>query len=193
MGSCRHDRPPFRPGRIQGRWQRAAARGIDVAARSHEVRATARARSGKRIGGDWREAITFVRNMAPTIWQRLLGARSRALHASLASAVGCASSSSAAAADPAHRRSCAIRQRLHVHAGRLQRFAAREDASKSAGDLAARRPSARKLFDRVVNCTGPDYAVARSYRAVVAQSRAVRSVRARRARAWGCARGRVAL
>ena len=29
------------------------------------------AREAESVGGDWREAITFVRNMAPTIWQRL--------------------------------------------------------------------------------------------------------------------------
>ena len=29
------------------------------------------AREAESCGGDWREAITFVRNMAPTIWQRL--------------------------------------------------------------------------------------------------------------------------
>ena len=29
------------------------------------------ANEAEKMGGDWREAITFVRNMAPTIWQRL--------------------------------------------------------------------------------------------------------------------------
>lgn len=29
------------------------------------------ANEAEKCGGDWREAITFVRNMAPTIWQRL--------------------------------------------------------------------------------------------------------------------------
>lgn len=29
------------------------------------------ANEAEKAGGDWREAITFVRNMAPTIWQRL--------------------------------------------------------------------------------------------------------------------------
>ncbi len=29
------------------------------------------ANEAEQMGGDWREAITFVRNMAPTIWQRL--------------------------------------------------------------------------------------------------------------------------
>lgn len=119
------------------------------------------AEEAERAGGDWREAITFVRNMAPTLWQRLPEAERRRflrhvrvywdvhrhrLPESTLQRIG------------EHRRS----GWLQVQAGRIERI------EPGAGGLAVHwrpRRSAEThelLVDRVVNCTGPDYNLQRS-------------------------------
>ena len=120
------------------------------------------AREAESVGGDWREAITFVRNMAPTIWQRLSEHdRVRFLR-------------HLRALWDVHRHRLPLQliqridelrktQRLHVHAGQLLRFC----GSRAVGiEVTWRQRGTRsehtEVFDRVVNCTGPDYAIARS-------------------------------
>ena len=119
------------------------------------------AREAESVGGDWREAITFVRNMAPTIWQRLSEHdRVRFLR-------------HLRAQWDAHRHRLPLQliqrieqlrktQRLHVHAGQLLRFADRDGRIEVAWRVRGTRAERTAVFDRVVNCTGPDYAVARS-------------------------------
>jgi uncharacterized NAD(P)/FAD-binding protein YdhS len=119
------------------------------------------AREAESVGGDWREAITFVRNMAPTIWQRLSEHdRVRFLR-------------HLRAQWDAHRHRLPLQliqrieqlrktQRLHVHAGQLLRFADRDGRIEVAWRARGTRSERTATFDRVVNCTGPDYAVARS-------------------------------
>ena len=119
------------------------------------------AREAESVGGDWREAITFVRNMAPTIWQRL-SEKDRIRFLRHLRAVW-----------DVHRHRLPLQliqridglrkaQRLHVHAGQLLRFADRD--GRIAVTWRPRGTSAEltETFDRVVNCTGPDYAIARS-------------------------------
>jgi len=119
------------------------------------------AREAESMGGDWREAITFVRNMAPTIWQRLSEHdRVRFLR-------------HLRAQWDAHRHRLPLQliqrieelrkaQRLHVHAGQLLRFADRDGRIEVTWRARGSRSERAEAFDRVVNCTGPDYAVARS-------------------------------
>ena len=119
------------------------------------------AREAESVGGDWREAITFVRNMAPTIWQRLSEHdRVRFLR-------------HLRALWDVHRhrlplqliqRIDALRkaERLYVHAGQLLRFADRDGRIEVAWRRRGTRSEHTEVFDRVVNCTGPDYAIARS-------------------------------
>jgi uncharacterized NAD(P)/FAD-binding protein YdhS len=119
------------------------------------------AREAESVGGDWREAITFVRNMAPTIWQRL-SEKDRIRFLRHLRAVW-----------DVHRHRLPLQliqridglrkaQRLHVHAGQLLRFTDRD--GRIAVTWRPRGTSAERTetFDRVVNCTGPDYAIARS-------------------------------
>ena len=119
------------------------------------------AREAEACGGDWREAITFVRNMAPTIWQRL-SERDRVRFLRHLRTLW-----------DTHRhrlplqliqRIDALRntQRLHVHAGQLLRFAARGECIDVMWRPRGTRAERTETFDRVVNCTGPDYAIARS-------------------------------
>jgi uncharacterized NAD(P)/FAD-binding protein YdhS len=119
------------------------------------------AREAESVGGDWREAITFVRNMAPTIWQRLSEHdRVRFLR-------------HLRAQWDAHRHRLPLQliqrieqlrktQRLHVHAGQLLRFADRDGRIEVAWRARGTGSERTATFDRVVNCTGPDYGVARS-------------------------------
>ena len=119
------------------------------------------AEEAKRCGGDWREAITFVRNTAPTIWQRmperdrLRFLRHLRAHWDV----------------HRHRLPPQVLQRvdslrstggLHTHAGRIHRM--QPQGAQIHVDWSDRRtgePRAQ-LFDRVINCTGPDYNITRS-------------------------------
>jgi uncharacterized NAD(P)/FAD-binding protein YdhS len=119
------------------------------------------AREAEACGGDWREAITFVRHMAPTIWQRLPERdRVRFLR-------------HLRAHWDIHRHRLPPEliqrleflrkgQRLHIHAGRIQSFAARGAQIEVTWQVRGTREQVSETFDYVVNCTGPDYAIARS-------------------------------
>jgi uncharacterized NAD(P)/FAD-binding protein YdhS len=119
------------------------------------------AEEAERCGGDWREAITFVRNMAPTIWQRMperdrvrfmrhLRARWDVHRHRLPAQV--------------LQRIDSLRNtgRLNIHAGHLQRFVARADRIEVSWRGRKDGRLHTELFDQVVNCTGPDYNIARS-------------------------------
>lgn len=119
------------------------------------------ANEAEKCGGDWREAITFVRNMAPTIWQRLPERdRVRFLR-------------HVRAHWDIHRHRLPPElvqrldellrlQRLQFHAGHIQRFAAKGEQIEVTWRPRGTQTTRSHVFDRVVNCTGPDYAVARS-------------------------------
>jgi uncharacterized NAD(P)/FAD-binding protein YdhS len=119
------------------------------------------AREAESAGGDWREAITFVRNMAPTIWQRL-SERDRVRFMRHLRALW-----------DTHRHRLPLQliqrvdelrnqQRLHIHAGHLLRFVPRQERIEVTWRPRGTQTERTETFDRVVNCTGPDYAVARS-------------------------------
>lgn len=110
----------------------------------------------QRRGGDWREAITCVRNFAPAIWQRLPDLeRQRFLrHARPYWDVH------------RHRLPSETLERLHdlrradklhVHAGRISKFELVGKKvrvtwrARGTGDIQT------LLVDRVINCTGADY------------------------------------
>ncbi|MDY6944665.1 MAG: FAD/NAD(P)-binding protein [Pseudomonadota bacterium] len=119
------------------------------------------ANESERMGGDWREAITFVRNMAPTIWQRLPERdRVRFLR-------------HLRAHWDIHRHrlppeliqkmeTLRNAQRLTIHAGHLEEFIARDERIEVTWRPRGTRRQRTQQFDRVINCTGPDYAIARS-------------------------------
>jgi uncharacterized NAD(P)/FAD-binding protein YdhS len=119
------------------------------------------AAEAERVGGDWREAITLVRNMAPDLWQRLPAAeRGRFLrhvrvywdvhrHRLPEFTVGQVEQ---------HRRS----GWMQVHAGRIERIEPRRGVL-SVRFRARGSGEPRGLeVDRVVNCTGPDCVPQRS-------------------------------
>lgn len=119
------------------------------------------AKEAEKMGGDWREAITFVRNMAPTIWQRLPERdRVRFLR-------------HVRAHWDIHRHRLppvliqkidALRtaQQLTIHAGHIKEFIPRGDRIEAIWRPRGTHKQRAQQFDRVINCTGPDYAIARS-------------------------------
>lgn len=119
------------------------------------------AHEAEQMGGDWREAITFVRNMAPTIWQRL-PERDRVrflrhvraywdiyrhrLPPELIQKIDALRHS----------------ERLTIHAGHIKQFIPRDDRIEVVWRPRGSQQLRAQQFDRVINCTGPDYAIARS-------------------------------
>ena len=130
----------------------------------------------ERRGGDWRDAITLIRELAPTIWQRMPAReRQRFLR---------------------HMRSywdvlrhrlpentwitlADMRQagRLHVHAGRLQLLEPAGKQIRAVWRVRGEQGQHTLVVDRVINCTGPDYDARRSQqpllRSLIAQGMAV--------------------
>ena len=112
-------------------------------------------------GGDWREAITCVRNLAPTLWQRLPHReRKRFLR-------------HARPYWDVHRHRLPqqtlskleeLRRdgKLHVHAGRLLNFEAEGQKVRVSWRPRGSDTIQTMLVDRVINCTGANYNPARS-------------------------------
>ncbi len=110
----------------------------------------------QRQGGDWREAVTFVRGMAPALWGRLpLREKRRFLrhvrpywdvhrhrlpHETLAQL-----------------EQMQLRGNLRIHAGRLLSCERSGDKVKVTWRRRGATNVATLLVDRVINCTGPEY------------------------------------
>jgi uncharacterized NAD(P)/FAD-binding protein YdhS len=112
-------------------------------------------------GGDWREAVTFIRNIAPALWQRLPARERRRLlrHIRPYWDIHRHRLPNETLAKLTHLRR---REKLHVHAGHLVRFETVSDQVAVTWRPRGGRKSRTMLVDRVVNCTGPDYNVRRS-------------------------------
>ena len=115
----------------------------------------------ERRGGDWREAVTFIRNIAPALWQRLPAREKRRMlrHVRPYWDVHRHRLPSETLAKLNHLRH---RQKLHVHAGRLLKFEAVGNQIRVTWRARGTHELQTLLVDRVVNCTGPDYNVHRS-------------------------------
>ncbi len=140
--------------------------GDSLRAASHSARDLLRtvrnlAEDTERRGGDWREAITQVRNLAPALWQRmpvherrrfLRHARSlwdihrHRLPEQTASAL----------------KQLAREHKLHVHAGRVVALAREDERIRVSWCARGAHGTQTLLVDRVINCTGPDYDPRRS-------------------------------
>lgn len=113
------------------------------------------------IGGDWRETITFIRNIAPALWERLPPRERRRVlrhvrpywdfHRHRLPGV------TVAKLDRARKHG-----RLHIHAGRLLEFENVGDRVRVTWRVRGEVEKRTLLVDRVINCTGPDYDVTRS-------------------------------
>ena len=107
-------------------------------------------------GGDWREAVSFVRKVAPTVWQRM-PADERRRFLRHARSYWDVHRHRLPAQNLRRVESLRAAGMLQVHAARL--VATRADADGVHVTLRPRGSLEREelLVDRVVNCTGPDF------------------------------------
>jgi uncharacterized NAD(P)/FAD-binding protein YdhS len=111
-------------------------------------------------GGDWREAVTFVRHLAPTLWRRLpLPERRRFVrHLQAHWDIHRHRLPPPLAARIAHLRSIG---RLHVNAGRIDSVAAAGTQLRVSWRPRASTTPSELTVDLLVNATGPDYVLRR--------------------------------
>ena len=119
------------------------------------------ARDAQAQGGDWREAINFVRSVAPDLWQRMSAAnRAQFLrHVRPYWDMHRNRLPEAALTRITHLRRTG---RLHVHAGRLESLEPRSDGVAVHWRPRGQETRRHVVVDRVVNCTGPDYDLKRT-------------------------------
>jgi uncharacterized NAD(P)/FAD-binding protein YdhS len=115
----------------------------------------------ERRGGDWREAVTFIRNIAPVLWQRLPAREKRRMLRHVrpywdVHRHRLPSETLAKLNRLKHR------EKLHVHAGRLLGFEPVGNQVRVTWRARGAHEIQTLMVDRVVNCTGPDYNVSRS-------------------------------
>ena len=119
------------------------------------------ANEAEKMGGDWREAITFVRNMAPTIWQRL-PERDRVRFLRHVRAYWDIYRHRLPPVLIQKMDALRSAQQLTIHAGHIKEFIPRGDRIEAIWRPRGTHKQRAQQFDRVINCTGPDYAIARS-------------------------------
>ena len=114
------------------------------------------AESTQREGGDWREAITFVRSIAPALWNRLpLREKRRFLrHIRPYWDVHRHRLPQETLAQLEHMR---LRGNLRICSGRLLAFERSGDKVKVTWRERGAARTSRLMVDRVINCTGPEY------------------------------------
>ena len=154
----------FRPSAIQGDGSHLLAKAGSI----RQVLAASRvlAREAAALGGDWREVVTFIRTLAPSIWQRLPELERRRFLRHLQSYWDV----------HRHRLPPQMADRVDAlrRSGRLEINAGRIDAVTAEGDRLRvtwrRRGSAQAssvVADAVINAMGPDYALKRTRDALV--------------------------
>jgi uncharacterized NAD(P)/FAD-binding protein YdhS len=118
------------------------------------------AREVESRGGDWREVVTFVRHLAPTLWPRLPAAEQRRFVRHLQTLWD------------VHRhrlpqqmgvRLASLRRqgKLHVNAGRIESVAPAGERLRVMWRPRGGNSTAALTADLVVNATGPDFSVKR--------------------------------
>jgi uncharacterized NAD(P)/FAD-binding protein YdhS len=150
---------PFRPDAFRGDGNALLAAATSLRGLTRSVRLLAT--EAEDCGGDWREAITFVRNMAPTIWRRL-PERDRLRFLRHLRALWDAHRHRLPAEVLRRIDALKAQGRLHVHAGRIEEINPHGDRLEVRWRPRGVGGSCTHVFDRVVNCTGPDYAIASS-------------------------------
>jgi uncharacterized NAD(P)/FAD-binding protein YdhS len=119
------------------------------------------AREVEKLGGDWREAVAFIRNLAPALWRQLPEVERRRfvrhlhVHWDIYR----------------HRLPPQLMTRietlrrsgkLRIMAGRIQRVMARDQQLQVSWHPRGGGIAASLTVDLIVNATGPDYAIERS-------------------------------
>jgi uncharacterized NAD(P)/FAD-binding protein YdhS len=115
----------------------------------------------ERQGGDWREAVTFVRGILPALWKRLAVHERRRLlrHGQSYWDVHRHRLPNETTAKLDELRA---QRKLNIHAGRLVSFERIGRHIRVTWRPRGRDETQTLLVDRVINCTGPDYSARRS-------------------------------
>lgn len=119
------------------------------------------AEEAERCGGDWREAITFVRHMAPTLWQHL-PQRDRARFLEHLRAYWDIHRHRLPSEVLQHIELLRRTGRLHVHAGRILKVEPHGERIALTWRPRGASDTCAMVVDWLINCTGPDYAITRS-------------------------------
>jgi uncharacterized NAD(P)/FAD-binding protein YdhS len=136
---------------------------FDGAASIRQVFSASRqlARDVEHLGGDWREVVTFIRNLAPSIWQRLPEPERRRFVRHLQGYWDV----------HRHRLPPQLAERvdslrrsgmLEINAGRIEQLAPEGDRLRVTWRPRGRSATDTFVVDAVINATGPDYVVKRS-------------------------------
>jgi len=149
----------FRPTAVQGR-------GEDLLAQAGSIRRVlaagrALAREAESLGGDWREVVTFIRHLAPSLWQRLPVAERRRFlrHAQCQWDVHRHRLPPHMAARIAHMRES---DRLKIYAGRIRELIPEGEELRVIWRRRGSRENESFAVNAVINATGPDYMLKRS-------------------------------
>jgi uncharacterized NAD(P)/FAD-binding protein YdhS len=112
-------------------------------------------------GGDWREAVTCVRNLAPALWQRLPN-RERQRFLRHARPYWDVHRHRLPTQTLAKLAQLQEQQKLHVHAGRILGFELAGEQIRVNWRPRGADELQTMFVDRVINCTGADYNPVRS-------------------------------
>ena len=121
----------------------------------------AMAREVENLGGDWREVVAFIRNLAPSLWLRLPEAERRRfvrhLQVHWETYRHRLPPQLTARIDDLRRRG-----KLHINAGRIQHAAAVDGRLQVSWRPRGSDAMATLTVDLIVNATGPNYAIGNS-------------------------------
>jgi uncharacterized NAD(P)/FAD-binding protein YdhS len=135
----------------------------------------AMAREVERLGGDWREAVAFIRNLAPSLWLRLPEVERRRFvrHLQVHWDIYRHRMPPQLMARIDDLRRCG---KLHVNAGRIEHAAAVEGRLRVSWRPRGAEATATLTVDLIVNATGPNYAIERSVDPLVNALRAAGAI-----------------
>jgi uncharacterized NAD(P)/FAD-binding protein YdhS len=159
----------FRPKAVEDDGEQLLSNAVSI----RRVLAMSRALSERveRLGGDWREVVTFIRHLAPALWQRLPEQEKRRFLRHVQSYWDVhrhrVPPSMAARIDHMRRGG-----RLKVHAGRIQELVPEGDELRVMWRRRGGGESESFAVNAVINATGPDYALRRSADPLVRSLRA---------------------
>jgi uncharacterized NAD(P)/FAD-binding protein YdhS len=149
----------FRPKAVEGENEALLARASSI---RHVMASTRQlARKIEQLGGDWREVVTFIRHIAPELWQRLPEPERRRFlrHAQCYWDVHRHRVPPRMAARIDHMRRSG---RLKVHAGRIRELIPEGDELRVMWRRRGSREAESFAVNAVINATGPDYVLRRS-------------------------------
>jgi uncharacterized NAD(P)/FAD-binding protein YdhS len=149
----------FRPTAVQGSGEILLSNASSI----RRVLAASRALCGEveRLGGDWREVVTFIRHLAPELWQALPTAeRQRFLrHVQSYWDIHRHRLPPRMAQRVDHMRRSG---RLQIHAGRIRQLVPEGEELRVVWRRRGSRENESFAVNAVINATGPDYSIERS-------------------------------